>query len=89
MKTIREEINRYAKNLRDELDGAALYAALSAAEKDPVRQDLFLQLSQSEHNMQRFGGISFEPLESRTKPTRQAFEPGCSGDSRGTLDHVS
>ena len=48
MKTVREEINRYAKNLRDELDGAALYAALSAAEKDPVRKDLFLQLSQSE-----------------------------------------
>src|SRR5205807_10014849 len=39
---------RYEKNLRDELDGAALYAALAAAEADPVRKDLFLQLSQAE-----------------------------------------
>jgi VIT1/CCC1 family predicted Fe2+/Mn2+ transporter len=43
-----QDIRRYTKNLRDELDGAALYAALAAAESDPVRKDLFLQLSQSE-----------------------------------------
>jgi vacuolar iron transporter family protein len=42
------DIDRYHRNLRDELDGAALYAALAGAEKDPVRKDLFLQLSQSE-----------------------------------------
>ena len=43
-----EEIGRYRKNLRDELNGAALYAALGEAERDPVRKDLFLQLSQAE-----------------------------------------
>lgn len=42
------DIERYRRNLRDELDGAALYAALAAAEDDPVRKDLFLQLSQAE-----------------------------------------
>ncbi|MGZ5232155.1 MAG: VIT1/CCC1 transporter family protein, partial [Burkholderiales bacterium] len=42
------EIERYQNNLRDERDGAALYAALAAAEADPVRKDLFLQLSQAE-----------------------------------------
>jgi vacuolar iron transporter family protein len=42
------DIKRFKRNLRDELDGAALYAALSAAEKDPVRKDLFLQLSRAE-----------------------------------------
>jgi len=42
------EIGRYRTNLQDELDGAALYAALAAAEADPVRKDLFLQLSQAE-----------------------------------------
>src|SRR5207302_11156108 len=42
------EIERYRTNLQDELDGAALYAALAAAEADPVRKDLFLQLSQAE-----------------------------------------
>ncbi|MGQ7474051.1 hypothetical protein ACTGYR_11480, partial [Streptococcus suis] len=43
-----EDIRRFRNNLRDELDGAALYASLAAAEKDPVRKDLFLQLSRSE-----------------------------------------
>jgi vacuolar iron transporter family protein len=44
----RDDVDRYKRNLRDELDGAALYASLAAAEKDPVRKDLFLQLSQAE-----------------------------------------
>src|ERR1700674_1472066 len=42
------DIKRYRDNLRDELNGAALYAALAAAEEDPIRKDLFLQLSQAE-----------------------------------------
>lgn len=42
------DIDRYRKNLADELDGSALYAALSAAESDPVRKDLFQQLAQAE-----------------------------------------
>jgi VIT1/CCC1 family predicted Fe2+/Mn2+ transporter len=43
-----EDIKRYRDNLRDELNGAALYTALAAVEKDPVRKDLFLQLAQAE-----------------------------------------
>src|SRR5665213_1613384 len=42
------DIDRYRVNLRDELNGAALYAALAAAEADPLRKDLFLQLAQAE-----------------------------------------
>src|SRR6202789_3850850 len=42
------DIKRYQDNLRDELNGAALYAALAAAEADPIRKDLFLQLAQAE-----------------------------------------
>ncbi|TFW28240.1 VIT1/CCC1 transporter family protein [Massilia horti] len=42
------ETERYQNNLRDELDGSALYAGLARAETDPVRKDLFLQLSQAE-----------------------------------------
>ena len=42
------EITRYETNLRDELDGAELYAALAQAEVDPVRRDLFQQLSEAE-----------------------------------------
>lgn len=40
--------DRYRNNLQDELDGAALYAALAEAETDPVRRDLFRQLSEAE-----------------------------------------
>ena len=43
-----QDVARYERNLREELDGSALYAALAAAEIDPVRKDLFLQLSQAE-----------------------------------------
>src|SRR5277367_2115685 len=42
------DIKRYRDNLRDELNGAAIYAALADAETDPLRKDLFLQLSQAE-----------------------------------------
>jgi VIT1/CCC1 family predicted Fe2+/Mn2+ transporter len=42
------DIERYRSNLRDELNGGALYAALAAAETDPIRKDLFLQLAQAE-----------------------------------------
>ncbi|HVN43916.1 MAG TPA: hypothetical protein VMT66_01600 [Steroidobacteraceae bacterium] len=42
------DIQRYRDNLRDELDGAALYTALAAAESDALRKDLFLQLAQAE-----------------------------------------
>jgi VIT1/CCC1 family predicted Fe2+/Mn2+ transporter len=42
------DVERYRANLQDELDGAALYAALADAEPDPVRKDLFRQLSQAE-----------------------------------------
>jgi len=43
-----ENIERYRDNLRDELDGATLYTRIAAAEADPIRKDLFLQLAQAE-----------------------------------------
>jgi vacuolar iron transporter family protein len=45
---ITDEIKRYQDNLRDELEGTSLYTAIAAAEPDPVRKDLFLQLAQAE-----------------------------------------
>jgi VIT1/CCC1 family predicted Fe2+/Mn2+ transporter len=45
---ISSDIERFRQNLRDELDGSALYAAMSRAEPDPVRKDLFMQLSRAE-----------------------------------------
>src|SRR5271168_3672251 len=46
--TMTSDTKRYRDNLTDELNGAAMYAALAAAEADPVRKDLFLQLAQAE-----------------------------------------
>ena len=43
-----DDIKRFRDNLRDELDGAALYTRIAAAESDPIRKDLFLQLAQAE-----------------------------------------
>ncbi len=45
---MKPDIARYEKNLREELDGSALYAALAATEVDSIRKDLFRQLSQAE-----------------------------------------
>ena len=52
--TTDSDTDRYRHNLGDEIDGAALYAALAAAETDPVRKDLFLQLSQAESDHAQF-----------------------------------
>ncbi|HXW84962.1 MAG TPA: hypothetical protein VEJ86_11190 [Candidatus Binataceae bacterium] len=43
-----DDIERYRTYLHDELDGATLYTTIAAAERDPVRKDLFLQLAQAE-----------------------------------------
>lgn len=43
-----ENIARLRRNLRDELDSAALYNALADLDGDPVRRDLFRQLASSE-----------------------------------------
>lgn len=48
------DIKRVQDNLRDELNGAALYTALAAAETDPVRKDLFLQLAKAEASHAQF-----------------------------------
>lgn len=49
-----QDIERFKSNLRDEIDGAALYVALAAAEKDSVRKDLFLQLAEAESRHAEF-----------------------------------
>jgi len=42
------DIKRYLANLKDEVDGAALYRMLADAEKDPHLKDVFLRLAVSE-----------------------------------------
>src|SRR5262250_1217991 len=48
------DVERYRENLRDELNGAALYTALAEADRDPIRKDLFLQLAQAEATHAQF-----------------------------------
>src|SRR3569833_2985463 len=48
------DIARFKNNLRDALNGAAVYTALAEAEADPVRKDLFLQLANSESTHAQF-----------------------------------
>jgi VIT1/CCC1 family predicted Fe2+/Mn2+ transporter len=42
------DVERYRRNYEDEIAGAAMYAVLVEAEKDPVRADLFRQLADAE-----------------------------------------
>lgn len=62
-----DDIKRFRANLRDELDGVRLYTSIAAAETDPLRRDLFLQLAQAEGVTPRCGaklekaGVAIEP----------------------------
>jgi VIT1/CCC1 family predicted Fe2+/Mn2+ transporter len=49
-----DDIERFRANLVDELNGAALYNALAAAEPDANRRDIFLQLAEAEARHARF-----------------------------------
>ena len=49
-----DDIQRFRANLIDELNGAALYQALAAAERDANRRDIFLQLAEAEARHARF-----------------------------------
>jgi hypothetical protein len=64
-----QDVARYERNLREELDGSALYAALAAAEIDPVRKDLFLQLSKSPRST---GGASRSQSGRKMEPRSSA-----------------
>ncbi len=48
------DIERFRANLIDELNGAALYNALAAAEPEASRRDIFLQLAEAESRHARF-----------------------------------
>ena len=45
----KDDLKRFRANLRDEVDGAALYRLLAEAEHDPERRDIFEKLAASEN----------------------------------------
>lgn len=63
---------RYRENLRDELNGAALYRALAEAEPDAQRKDLFQQLAQAENEHAQFWRAK---LAAAGVATPRAFAP--------------
>lgn len=48
VKASAKDIKRYRENYQGEVDGVALYQRLSAAEKDPARKQIFLDLAETE-----------------------------------------
>src|SRR5216684_367678 len=73
------DIGRYRNNLRDEMNGAALYTALAAAEPYPLRRDLFQQLAEADGGQTRRLEY-FGPRRARNRPHgtwRQPLERRC------------
>lgn len=54
------DIARYRTNLQGEIDGAAIYEVMAAAEKDPALRELYRRLAETET---RHGGVWRERLE--------------------------
>jgi hypothetical protein len=75
---VTDAVQRYRDNLRDELNGAALYASLAAAETDPVREDL----------LQRFGPRYVLP-PGLPKEDAQHAAAQIMRDKRGALDTLA
>ena len=54
------DVDRYRANLQGEIDGAALYDVMAAAEKDPALRELYRRLAATEV---RHGAVWRERLE--------------------------
>ena len=64
------DIKRYRSNYQGEIDGVALYQRLAAAEKDPERAQIFLELAETEKRhvrvwAERLRAAGIEPAEAR------------------------
>jgi demethoxyubiquinone hydroxylase (CLK1/Coq7/Cat5 family) len=65
-----DDIKRYRNNYQGEIDGVALYQRLAAAEKDPERAQIFLDLAETEKRhvgvwAERLRAAGVEPPEAR------------------------
>lgn len=67
-----QHMQRYVRNYADEVAGAAMYAALADAEKDPVRKDLFKQLAEAEND---HAGLWRKKLEEAGVPIPEVSLP--------------
>ena len=80
------DVRRYQANLQDELNGAAVYAALAAAEADPLRKDLFLQWAQAEGNHAQLWRDKLTAAGVQMNASCQHFELACWQSWRSALD---
>jgi rubrerythrin len=76
----RSDLERYLRNYKDEVAGAAMYASLAEAEKDPVREDLFRQLADAEHEHAELWHIKL--VDSGAKRERGTHRPQLNGRAR-------
>ena len=68
----RDDIKRFKENYQGEIDGIAIYRRLAAAEKDPERSRIFLDLAETEkRHLERLGGA---PARCRRRPWQAAAE---------------
>ena len=66
--TAAEDVARYRANLQGEIDGAAVYAAMAEAEKDPALRELYHRLAETET---RHGQVWRDRLEAAGVATRE------------------
>jgi VIT1/CCC1 family predicted Fe2+/Mn2+ transporter len=70
----KSDIKRFRANLRDEMDGAALYEELAAAEPNTARRDVFLELAQAEREHAELWRTKLEERGIRTPSAKQSFK---------------
>jgi vacuolar iron transporter family protein len=72
--TRKSDIKRYMTNMKDELDGAALYDELAKAESNPARQDVFRQLAESEREHAQIWRAKLEEHGIHASTARPSFK---------------
>src|SRR5260370_14922852 len=71
----KSDIKRFRANLRDELDGAALYDELAAAEPNAARRDVFKQLAGAERTHAELWRMRLEEHGVRVPAAQRSAKP--------------
>lgn len=72
-KATAKDIKRYRENYQGEVDGIALYQRLAAAEKDPARRQIFLDLAETEKGHLKRWADKLRECGAEAPPERPSF----------------
>ncbi len=72
-KATAKDIKRYRENYQGEVDGIALYQRLAAAEKDPARRQIFLDLAETEKGHLKRWADKLRECGAEAPPDRPSF----------------